>query len=329
MTAQVHGVLGIRTADGTIVEVLDFVKSAETVTIFTTTADRQKKAEFDLYFRDNPGERWVYLDALSLNWIPPARAGEPDLRIQARSDGKGNLMLGIDEPVSKKSEIFMVDAESLARHCRRLSTGSVSRPMPVQAASRPNAPASDNKRSRIEGSSAPQVGQGGRRRRFGWIALILLVPVLVLMVILIGPKLLSPEREAATTAGKDRVESTAEAESREPVFSSTSTPAPESRVQPLSNAPTTAAVEPRVHPGSVVEQSQPAQSVEQDWYRITWGDTLWRVAERFYGDRDLYPELAESNSLSDPDYIIAGETIRLPPAILGKARRTWEEERNE
>ena len=327
MTAQVHGVLGIRTADGTIVEVLDFGKPIETATVFTTTADRQNKAKFDFYFQDTPGERWVYLDALSLNWIPPARAGEPDLRIQARSDGKGNLMLGIDEPVSKKSQIFMVDAESLARHCRRLSTGSVSRPVPVQAASRPNAPASDNKRSRIEGSSA-QVGQGGRRGRFGWIALILLVPVLVLVVILIGPKLLSPEREAATTAGKDRVESTAEAESREPVFSSTSTPAPESRMQPLSNAPTTA-VEPRAHSGSVVEQSQQVQSVEQDWYRITWGDTLWRIAERFYGDRDLYPELAESNSLSDPDYIIAGETIRLPPAILGKARRTWEEERNE
>ncbi len=323
MTAQVHGVLGIRTADGTIVEVLNFVKSTETVTIFTTTADRQNKARFDFYFQDTPGERWVYLDALSLNWIPPARAGEPDLRIQARSDGKGNLMLGIDEPGSKKPQVFVVDVESLARHCRRLSTGSVSRPMPVQAASRPNAPASDSRRSRIEGSSA-QVGQGRRRGRFGWIALMLLVPVLVLVVILIGPKLLSPEREAAKTAGKDRVGSTAEAESREAVFSSTSTPAPESRIHPLSNTPTTA-VEPRVHPGSVVEQSQQVQSVEQEWYRISWGDTLWRIAERFYGDRDLYPELAESNSLSDPDYIITGESLALPPEIKGKDRKFMSE----
>jgi len=327
MTAQVRGVLGIRTADGTIVEVLDFVKSTETVTIFTTTADKQKRARFDFYYRDTPGERWVYLDALSLNWIPPARAGEPDLSIKTRADGRGNLMLGIDDPGSKKNQVFVVDAETLARHCRRLSTGSISRPVPVQASSRPNAPASDNRRSRIDGSSA-QVRQGRRRGRFGWIALMLLVPVLVLVAILIGPKLLSREREAVKTAGKDRAESAAEAEPREAVFSSASTPAPESRMQPLSDAPSTA-VEPRVNPGSVVDQSQQVQSVEQDWYRISWGDTLWRIAERFYGDRDLYPELAESNRLSDPDRIIAGEAIRLPPVIRGEERRTWEEERNE
>jgi len=319
--AQSYGTLGIRTSDGSIVEVLDFLKPAEMVTVFTTTSDLQNRARFDFYFQDAPRRPWVYVDSLSLNGIPPAQAGEPDLRIQARFDGKGNLTFGVEDPASGNPRVFAVDAETLHRHCRRLRTGSASGPVP----------ASDSRRSRIEGSSA-QVGQRRRRGRFGWIALILFVPVLVLVVILTGPKLLSPEREAAKSADKHGVKSTAESESREAVFSGTSAPASGSRMKPLSKVPATT-VEPRVHAGSVVEQSRQEESlpveIEQDWYRITWGDTLWRIAERFYGDRDLYPELAESNGLPDPDDITAGKTIRLPPAIRGKERKMREEEPNE
>ncbi|UCF99973.1 MAG: LysM peptidoglycan-binding domain-containing protein [Spirochaetaceae bacterium] len=55
-------------------------------------------------------------------------------------------------------------------------------------------------------------------------------------------------------------------------------------------------------------------------YQITWGDTLWRISERFYGDRDLYPILAERNQLDDPDYIISGESLGLPSSIGGRER---------
>jgi len=57
-----------------------------------------------------------------------------------------------------------------------------------------------------------------------------------------------------------------------------------------------------------------------DWHWITWGDTLWRITERYYGDRNLYSELARRNGLDNPDLIIAGEQLAIPPTLNGVTR---------
>jgi hypothetical protein len=48
-------------------------------------------------------------------------------------------------------------------------------------------------------------------------------------------------------------------------------------------------------------------------YRIRWGDTLWDIAEAFYRNPWLYPRIARHNSIRNPDLIISGTTIRIPP----------------
>ena len=68
-------------------------------------------------------------------------------------------------------------------------------------------------------------------------------------------------------------------------------------------------------------QEEPAEPVSPaTHHQISWGDTLWRIAERYYGDRGLYRKLAESNALDDPDRIIAGESLVLPPALENRQR---------
>ena len=61
-------------------------------------------------------------------------------------------------------------------------------------------------------------------------------------------------------------------------------------------------------------------SPEAPSYRIQWGDTLWRITERYYGDGDLYPLLAVENGIADPDVLIGGQDIRLPGKIDDQAR---------
>jgi nucleoid-associated protein YgaU len=61
-------------------------------------------------------------------------------------------------------------------------------------------------------------------------------------------------------------------------------------------------------------------SVRSPSYRIQWGDTLWRITERYYGDGDLYPLLAVENDITDPDVIVGGKDIRLPWKIDDRAR---------
>ncbi len=113
-------------------------------------------------------------------------------------------------------------------------------------------------------------------------------------------------------------------------------PDPEARVQPaasaapqpaaqLEPAPVEQPAAPASSPPAVqLEPSpapqptpQPAQQVtgEEKEYLVQWGDTLWRITESYYGDRSLYPELAERNLLADPDLIISGQSLFLPPKL--------------
>jgi len=48
-------------------------------------------------------------------------------------------------------------------------------------------------------------------------------------------------------------------------------------------------------------------------YTIRWGDTLWDIAEAFYRNPWLYPRIARFNNIRNPDLIISGTTIRVPP----------------
>jgi hypothetical protein len=48
-------------------------------------------------------------------------------------------------------------------------------------------------------------------------------------------------------------------------------------------------------------------------YRIRWGDTLWDIADAFYRNPWLYPRIARFNNIRNPNLIISGTTIRVPP----------------
>jgi len=49
-------------------------------------------------------------------------------------------------------------------------------------------------------------------------------------------------------------------------------------------------------------------------YTVQSGDSLSKIAKRFYGDAKLYPKIFEANrdQLSDPDKIRVGQTLKLP-----------------
>jgi LysM domain len=49
-------------------------------------------------------------------------------------------------------------------------------------------------------------------------------------------------------------------------------------------------------------------------YNVTAGDTLSKIAKRFYGDANQYKQIFDANrdQLSDPDKIKVGQQLRLP-----------------
>ncbi|MCL2381743.1 MAG: Hsp70 family protein [Treponema sp.] len=48
-------------------------------------------------------------------------------------------------------------------------------------------------------------------------------------------------------------------------------------------------------------------------YQIRFGDTLWDIAEAFYRDPFLYPRIARFNNIPNPNLIISGRIIYVPP----------------
>ena len=48
-------------------------------------------------------------------------------------------------------------------------------------------------------------------------------------------------------------------------------------------------------------------------YRIKWGDTLWDLAESYYQNPWLYHKIAKANNIKNPDVIISGTDIVIPP----------------
>ncbi|MDX8053928.1 LysM peptidoglycan-binding domain-containing protein [Lentzea sp. BCCO 10_0798] len=47
-------------------------------------------------------------------------------------------------------------------------------------------------------------------------------------------------------------------------------------------------------------------------HTVAGGDTLWAIAERFYGDGNRYGEIASANGIANPDLIHPGQVLTIP-----------------
>lgn len=59
---------------------------------------------------------------------------------------------------------------------------------------------------------------------------------------------------------------------------------------------------------------KPEVEVETEYYTIVSGDSLWKIAKKYYGNGNKYPVLFEENRevIKDPDKIYPGQKIRIP-----------------
>ena len=61
------------------------------------------------------------------------------------------------------------------------------------------------------------------------------------------------------------------------------------------------------------EQSSGTWDATQ-WHEVKTGETLWKIAEQYYGDGSLYTKIFEANrdTLKDPNLIRVGQRLRIP-----------------
>ncbi|MBF6245317.1 lectin [Nocardia sp. 852002-20019_SCH5090214] len=56
----------------------------------------------------------------------------------------------------------------------------------------------------------------------------------------------------------------------------------------------------------------PPAAPEPRTYTVESGDTLWAIAERFYGDGNRYLEIAGASGIENPDVINEGQLLTIP-----------------
>ena len=69
---------------------------------------------------------------------------------------------------------------------------------------------------------------------------------------------------------------------------------------------------------NIDKMEAPAPAPEVEYYTIVSGDSLSKIAKRYYQNAMDYPKLFEANRevIQDPDLIYPGQKIRIPP-------KTW------
>jgi nucleoid-associated protein YgaU len=58
----------------------------------------------------------------------------------------------------------------------------------------------------------------------------------------------------------------------------------------------------------------PAENPYTQWHEVAKGDTLSKIAAKYYGDPSLYPKIFEANRdrIKNPDLIQVGWKLRIP-----------------
>jgi LysM repeat protein len=78
---------------------------------------------------------------------------------------------------------------------------------------------------------------------------------------------------------------------------------------PPTEAPTAPAPAPAAPPEA---PAAPPPPPARRTYTVVSGDTLWAIAERFYGDGSKYPQIASANGIANPDLIMVGQQLTIP-----------------
>jgi hypothetical protein len=81
-----------------------------------------------------------------------------------------------------------------------------------------------------------------------------------------------------------------------------------------SETPSAVTTSPSPRPS---EATSPVPSETSDAYVVQRGDTLSSIADRFYGDPNMWTAIAEANDIADPDSIAVGTRLEIPPVPQG------------
>lgn len=331
-------IVGVKIAGGDVVSVLNTEREIKGHAVFTTIADGQTKAVFEIFYCENETSTGIFLENLLLEEIRPGKAGEPELEFYAEIDGDGNFSFKVVERECDKSSELQMKYDTVVEKYREKKEMKSQNTVLVGRHPYGLKKHELEKRKRIT------------KKRGAPLFIFAVVIVLILFFIGLKFQLFSLPFFTSESIVGQRIEKLVngirqlirEFDEKIPLdwinIKSSKIITDEKNHKPSSVQKSEEIKEiesstdtflqdyaiPENKADSFLAESTIAEVIKreendgnQERYRIYRGDTLWRITQRFYGDWRMYPKLAESNHLLDPNHIIAGDTLYLPLKING------------
>ncbi|MDR1839128.1 MAG: LysM peptidoglycan-binding domain-containing protein [Treponema sp.] len=328
--------IGIKIANGEFYPLLEENSLIRKRLILTTVHDNQPSMQIDLYRNTtNAMADAQYIGSVVVENIKPKLKGEPSIEMVISSNAGGDIIAeAIDLDTSSGGEhyVLTVSLKSIDETSRDLEIPD------FELETNEDPPSGLYRR-------AVKINKKAKKRRsFAWLfVLIILIIILgllaawlfylggmntvkpvidkyistqtILSVFAVKPKPVPEPEPVKQPAPEPAVQS--EPVQPEPVqteiVSQTVEPVPviQAPASPPATRPRTASDRP---PPPVASYNVPATIPREGInYMIRWGDTLWDISDAFYRDPWLYPRIARHNNIRNPNYIISGRTISIPP----------------
>ena len=339
--------IGIKLADGTFFPIMDDDFSASETLELTTVRDNQRSVQINLFKKEDDASDPLYIGSLIVEDIQEKAAGDPTIELQLALDEDKNLSAEAVDKDSGSRQALKVSLETFADQAFDdldfdLSSETADADIDLSAS---NTNIDDDFGTQHEFSASTfytdedEEEQHPRRGIPVWLLVILIllgIAALVLGILLLTKKNLAEEEHPMAiqpdTTTVIPSEKSPTQESVDPV-PAPSLPAEEPVTEPPAPQPTGSAPIEQSVPSQPVQEEQPVKQetpVQQTKpavkepaasvsaqkairYKLRWGDTLWDLSETYYRNPWLYTKIATHNKLKNPDLIISGTYIEIPP----------------
>jgi hypothetical protein len=327
--------IGLKIANGEFYSLLEENSTVKKRLILTTVHDKQNSVQIDLYksFTKSMADA-LYIGSLVVENIKPKPKGEPSVEMIIASTREGEITADatdLDTSVNAEHHHLSVSLKSFDEDNRDYEIPDFELET--------NEPPPTGLYERASAVKEEKPGKG-----FPWIVVIIIGVVIVAACLLAWLFLFnnreggrnSPAAAPAELSGPAPVieappsAPVREAEPAKPAAPAVSSPPPVLEAEPAKPAAPVASSPPPARPAAstppatAASRKRPAAPVasykapatippEGVTYKIRWGDTLWDISEAFYRNPRLYTRLARVNNIRNPDLIISGNILKIPP----------------
>jgi hypothetical protein len=287
IVAKESRMIGIRLADRSVFPVFPQETPGSRHLVLTTARDQQERVEIQLVrsLQENTAgsaTETTVIGRVELGDLALHGSGEPEIDLNLELEPDGILDISLTDRESGNSESVSIDVYQASAEASRKSE------FDLDDGFAPSATVYEEERPAV-----PPGPPEPRRRPWGLIAFVGVLALLLLILLawwLLGSSDDSPT--PVSTMPEDR--ETMGIEPAEPEQPAEEPAPPEEQQDP---------------PETPAADAGPRGATE---YRIRRGDTLWDISQTFYGTPWRFPELAEWNSIPNPDLIYAEDNIDIP-----------------